>query len=377
MRLSALAAAMLVGLAAPVAASPCANNNWQPTFVHDLENEDGPWFVTSSMGFVQLRWVQNGGYVPHACELVPNERFTRNPRGWTNCQQYTRVQCGCSRSIPGNDTCAAFLRVHTARVTPPGTPPGGGGTAGGGGTSGSGGMSGMPGGSGTPGVSGATINLPGTAFQRLAQYNGTVTPQGSGVVLGGGAWTNGRLKNGIYDGNRVRSSEAYDFGAGGDAYMTIIPNGAGKYMAFYPRVLEGISVKHMSTGNSWAGSVVVKDNERLFAHVSVQPGGTYRLTVARSAYDDRGGQVIFSANGQLANRNAHLELQFVDNYAGAAAQVAIAETVVRTGAPARTGGTPPSPPRSGPTGGAGSCSKDSDCPGSICLLGVCAPPSRR
>lgn len=374
MRRSLLAAAFMIGFAAPVAASPCTNNNWQPTFVHDLENEDGPWFVTPGMGFVQLRWVQSGGYVPHACELVPNVRFTRNPRGWTSCQQYTRVQCGCSRSIPGNDTCAAFLRFHTARVTPPGTPPGAGGTAGvGGGGMAGGGGGGMAGGGGGGMAGSNTINVPGSSFQRVAQYNGAITPQGGGVLLGGGAWTNGRLKNGVYDGNRVRSSQAYDFSAGGDAYMTLIPNGAGKYMAFYPRVLEGISVKHMSTHNSWAGSVVVKDNERLFAHVSVQPDGKYRLTVSRSAYDDRGGQVVYSANGQLASRTARLELQFVDNYAGAAAQVAIAETIVRTGAPTRAPVRPTPPP---PSAGGGSCSKDSDCPGSICLLGVCAPPSR-
>ncbi len=361
MRQSALIAAFLLVFAAPLAASPCTNNNWQPTFVHDLENEDGPWFVTGGMTFVQLRWVPNGGYVPHACELVPDQRFTRNPRGFTNCQQYTRVQCGCSRAIPGNDTCAAFLRVHVARVTPSASPP----TSSGGG--------------GTPPVTSA-INVPATAFQRVSQYTGTITPSGSRITLGGGAWTNGRLQNGNYDGNRIRSSQAFDFSAGGDAYMHIVPNGAGKYMAFWPRVLDGVAVKPMSTGNTWAGSIVVKDNENLFAHVSVAPGGNYRITVARSAYDDRGGQVIYSSTGRLANPQAHLELQFADNYAGTAARVDILETIVRIGAstptpfpPTAQPPQPPSPARQPGGQAGGSCSKDADCPGSVCLLGVCAP----
>ena len=110
----ALAALLIVGLAAPLAAAPCTNNNWQPTFVHDLDNEDGPYYVGAGGGFLKLNWDQSGGYVPHACDLVRGPEDTRDPRGFTTCEDYTRIQCGCSRSLPGNDTCAAFLRWHPA-----------------------------------------------------------------------------------------------------------------------------------------------------------------------------------------------------------------------------------------------------------------------
>ncbi len=96
-------------------AGPCRNNNWQPTFVHDLENEDGPWYVTSGGQFIKLRIVNNRDWVPHACELI-NRSGVRNRRGYTTCQQYTRIQCGCGRGVSmRNSTCASFLRFHNRR----------------------------------------------------------------------------------------------------------------------------------------------------------------------------------------------------------------------------------------------------------------------
>ena len=370
----ALVALFAVLLTSPLAASPCTNDNWQPTFVHDLENEDGPWYVSAQMGFTQLRWVPNGGYVPHACELVPNVRATRNPRGYTNCQEYTRIQCGCSRAIPGNSTCAAFLASHPAKVVPPAPPgaPAAGGGGGGGGGSVAPPVPTIPPPAPTPGP----INVPGSGFQRAPQYSGAISPQGNAISLTGGAWTNGRLKNGVYDGNRIYSSETFDFSAGGDVYMRLVVNGAGQYMGFWPRVLEGVSVNHMSTHHSWANSVVVKDNETIFAHVHVAPGGAYGITIARGGYGDAGGQVIYSNTGKLPNPRTRLDLQFGDNYAGTAASIAITETIVRAGA-ATTSTTPPTPPQTQgqrsnlPAGAA--CSTEAECASSICLLGVCAP----
>ena len=345
-----LGALFAILFASPLAAAPCTNNNWQPTFVHDLDNEDGPWYVTDQMGFMRLRWVANGGYVPHACELAPSVQFTRNPRGYTNCQQYTRVQCGCSRFIPGNDTCAAFLAFHSAAVVPPAQP------------------------------AGSSINVPGSQFTPAPQYSGAVQVLGNAVVLNGGAWTNGRLQNGFYDGNRVFSAETFDFSQGGDAYMQLVVNGAGQYMGFWPRVLKGVGIPHMSTHHSWANSVVVEDNETLFAHVRVEPGGAYTIRIARGAYDDNGGQIVLQGSGILANPRARLDLQFGDNYAGTAASITIAEAMVRTGGPAASNPPPlqpaAQPPSTGLRGnlpGGAACSSETDCASSICLLGVCAP----
>jgi hypothetical protein len=364
--------AALIAFAGPVASSPCTNNNWQPTFVHDLEFPDGPWHVGSQGSFTQLEWSANGGYVPHACRLVPDKNATRNPRGWTSCSEYMRVQCGCSRSIPGNSTCAAFLAGHTVAIPGPIA----------GGPNQPGGLANVapPVPQPPPPIGAArSINVPASGFQQAQQYRGAVTPQGNSIVLTGGAWTNGRLANGAYDGNRIQSKEAYDFSAGGDGYMRIVANGAGKYMGFWPRVIEGVSVNHMSTHHSWANSVVVKDNEPVFAHVRVERGGDYRVTVASGNYDDQGGKIIYSNTGKLSNPRARLDLQFADNYAGEAASVTVSETIVKTAAtptatvePAQPI-TPQAPPSGGKKGNGESCGAPEDCASSICLLGVCAP----
>jgi len=93
-------------------AAACQNNNWQPTFVHDLDNPDGPWYVTSNGQFIKLRIVDNRDWTPHACDLI-NQYGVRNRRGYTNCQQYTRIQCGCKRGLSErNSSCANFLAGH-------------------------------------------------------------------------------------------------------------------------------------------------------------------------------------------------------------------------------------------------------------------------
>ncbi len=105
---------LLLGLNT-VEAGPCTNNYWQPTFVHDLDNEDGPWYVTASGQFVQLKIVNNNDWIPHACELI-NKGWIRNTKGYTNCQEYTRIQCGCRRGLSEpNSTCARFLASHRER----------------------------------------------------------------------------------------------------------------------------------------------------------------------------------------------------------------------------------------------------------------------
>ena len=94
-------------LGSPLAAAPCDSDYWQPTFVHDLENEDGPWFVTRQGAFIKLQGA-SGTWVTQACQMIESYGL-RDRRGFTSCQEYTRVQCGCSRNIRGNTTCASFL----------------------------------------------------------------------------------------------------------------------------------------------------------------------------------------------------------------------------------------------------------------------------
>lgn len=103
-----LALIMTAGTLVSAGAAPCSGNDWQPTFVHDLERPDGPWYVDSNGNFVKLPGNSATTWVPEACRLIA-DRGLRDRRGFTTCQDYTRVQCGCTRTDQSNNTCAAFL----------------------------------------------------------------------------------------------------------------------------------------------------------------------------------------------------------------------------------------------------------------------------
>jgi hypothetical protein len=239
-----------------------------------------------------------------------------------------------------------------------------------------------PRGGGPAAQTGISVALSSNAWVQASQYVGAVTSGDQGLLLTGGPWTNGRLVDGRYDGNRVLSRETFDFSAGGDVYMAFAVNGGGKYMGFYPRLIAGVSVKHMTTHHSWAGSVVVPERAWLFGHLRVERDGSYRLTVAKGGYDDRGGQVILGADGRLSSPSGQLDFQFADNYAGTGASVLIGEAWVYAGGTGVPNVATPTPPAGGGLGAAGgrpagaSCAVNEDCAGSVCLLGVCAPPSR-
>lgn len=115
--ISLTAAIAVISCVNSAEAAPCDSNYWQPTFVHDLELPDGPWYVTPGGGFIKLCGTDGSTWVPHACELI-NTSGVRDIRGFTTCQDYTRIQCGCSRNIPGNTTCAGFLAGHSALMAP-------------------------------------------------------------------------------------------------------------------------------------------------------------------------------------------------------------------------------------------------------------------
>ena len=100
---------MLIG-AAPAMAAPCSGNNWQPTFVHDLEKPDGPYYVMATGAFKKLAYSGNA-YTADACRWIGSSGV-RDQRGFTNCQDYTRIQCGCSRNDTSNFTCRNFLNTR-------------------------------------------------------------------------------------------------------------------------------------------------------------------------------------------------------------------------------------------------------------------------
>lgn len=99
----------IIGLAAVSAdAGPCRGNGWQPTFVHDLITPDGPYYVMPNGSFVKLIGMNQREWTNHACSLI-NSNGLRDRRGYTNCNQYTRIQCGCDLNSRSNATCARFL----------------------------------------------------------------------------------------------------------------------------------------------------------------------------------------------------------------------------------------------------------------------------
>jgi len=96
-------------------ASPCRSNDWQPTYVHDLVNNDGiPYYVMPDGSFVELTgdWTNQSG--PGMCCLYG----VRDSRGFTTCFDYTRVQCGCDLESAVNDTCRRFLALRGSSSLP-------------------------------------------------------------------------------------------------------------------------------------------------------------------------------------------------------------------------------------------------------------------
>lgn len=104
----------------PGHAGPCRSSYWLPTFVHDLRPGyyPGPYYVNPNKTFTLLKNI-NGSYVQNACELI--QRFgIRDQQGFTDCQNYTRIQCGCDTQSYSNPVCSAFLKNHD-RMTSSGT----------------------------------------------------------------------------------------------------------------------------------------------------------------------------------------------------------------------------------------------------------------
>lgn len=111
LRTSGLVLIMTTATLVSAWAAPCSGNDWQPTFVHDLERPDGPWYVDRNGNFVKLPGNSGTAWVPEACRLIADGGL-RDKRGFTICQDYTRIQCGCTRTDRSNTTCAAFLATR-------------------------------------------------------------------------------------------------------------------------------------------------------------------------------------------------------------------------------------------------------------------------
>lgn len=162
-------------------------------------------------------------------------------------------------------------------------------------------------------------------WRQMAKHRGRIAYGANSVLLYGDRWTNGRMQNGAIDGNGIESRQTFDLSGGGNVFMRFTIDGAGKYMAIFPRLIAGVGGSHLSTHNSWAGSLVVRDQTQLFAKVAVSRNGDYIFTVSDRGYE---GQPILRHEGRLKVLKARVQMQFADNYAGKKARLAIDEAKV-------------------------------------------------
>ena len=197
-----------------------------------------------------------------------------------------------------------------------------------------------------------SLSLAANAWDQERHRHGYYTSTPYGLLIKGGAWTNGTLVNDRVDGNYLLSRKTFDFSKGGDVYMTIVVHGGGKYMGVYatgitevtdtlyfhmgPNITD-IKIPWLTTQSSWAGSTVIPDDELLFVHLHIAPDRTYSWSVCRGNYEDRGGQIIAKSNGTISEghwgwfRKARVPIYFLDNYAGTDAYVIVKEARVCTG----------------------------------------------
>ncbi len=185
------------------------------------------------------------------------------------------------------------------------------------------GPSGGQGGTSTPERKCETVGLSSGSWRQLQNNRAPLSQGQGGLILHGDAWTNGRLKNGKFDGNGVESNKVFDLKNGGDVYMTVKVNDGGKYLAIFPKIFSEAGYKLLTTDHMWAGSIVVPNNTNLYAHVNVDTNGKYKTTVCKGNYDDNGGSLISEYSGTLKNRTGRVRIRFVDNYAGVKAYLVI------------------------------------------------------
>lgn len=147
------------------------------------------------------------------------------------------------------------------------------------------------------------------------------------LILHGGKWTNGRNKGSGYDGNGVESFDRYNFI---DSYVGIkfMVRAGGKYSSYTitPKGLK--SGVRYTTHNTWAKSVLIKENGDLFQTIRIDKFGNWELKLSRLHYDR---EVLFQKSGRLSEeekkalKNAKLLFTFGDNYAGGMAKLFIYE----------------------------------------------------
>jgi hypothetical protein len=168
------------------------------------------------------------------------------------------------------------------------------------------------------------LSLDPGSWVQMPGYHAPLAAAGSGLLLRGDAWTNGKLVNGRYDGNGAESAQRFDLAGGGNVYVKFSVDGGGQYLGVTARLFSGAGYSLLTTHHSWAGSMVVPDRAWLYGHLAVQPGGAYRWTVSGFGYDDGSdGVVITGHEGRLQSTEGRVQIRFGDNYGGTDASMLV------------------------------------------------------
>jgi hypothetical protein len=313
-------------------AAPCENDGWQPTFVHDLDLPDGPWYVTANGQFVHLKITDTQSWTPHACELIA-EGGVRDRLGYTTCEDHTRVQCGCGRGISeANRTCASFLWQHTRQyqVELYGISGGNGGNAGNTGNSPSGG--------------GLVVD------PEFASFGSPGGPWGINVQYGAnGIWWN--------SGGADTTAGVVTLSGINAATGLYIRNNSGRAPHLFGTTAQRIAVRQGSTYRISFFGMARGLGSNGGVNITIDPQWTIRpISMPAGTYDWRQFEGTFVAPADT------IDLRILSEDRGEVWITGMTlELIGSSGSPGGSGGHP------------GSCQTDTDCPNSVCLLGQCAP----
>jgi hypothetical protein len=183
-----------------------------------------------------------------------------------------------------------------------------------------------------PGMASAGDVIQVDTWVQLPKYRGKLMTVKQGLLIGGGAWTKGRLKNGVLDGNGVVSRDSFDISRGAHARIKFAVSGGGDYMSFSSGFIEGTSGVALSTRKTRNGSRRVAEKKWLYGEVVIKRGGRYNLTIRKNGYDD--SEILVQSIGTISQKQARFIIRFSNNYQGPKAGVLIAEAkIVLKGGP--------------------------------------------
>lgn len=142
----------------------------------------------------------------------------------------------------------------------------------------------------------------------------------------------------------LQSKTSYNF-IGTDTYIKWKANGGvnGEYGAFWVFLMSDYVLEtgesngraiggFFTTDHSWKESTVIDVDTWFYTHILVQEDSLYTTVTATENYDDQGGMVFDSGDGEYTNAdNGNVVVIFQDNYGGTEAYVVVSEVIISTG----------------------------------------------